>query len=150
MLFDRNALFVREKVAFAKLTDTYELFDPATQMTVGEVRDEPFAPGSSRRVAVTASVRNVARRRAAEPGAARAEVLQRHGIGLDEARPDAVQRRRKVNRRTAREAGSTRSRRAISAITCARASGSRSAMFEKTTRFSPVRGRALLPCLRFR
>jgi len=43
MLFDRNALFVREKVAFAKLTDTYELFDPATQMTVGEVRDEPSA-----------------------------------------------------------------------------------------------------------
>ena len=43
MLFDRNALFVLEKVAFAKLTDTYELFDPATQMTVGEVRDEPSA-----------------------------------------------------------------------------------------------------------
>lgn len=43
MLFDRNALFVREKVAFAKLTDTYELFDPATQMKVGEVRDEPSA-----------------------------------------------------------------------------------------------------------
>ncbi len=41
MLFDRTALFVREKVAFAKLTDTYELFDPATQGTVGEVRDEP-------------------------------------------------------------------------------------------------------------
>jgi acetyl-CoA carboxylase carboxyltransferase component len=32
-----------------------------------------------------------------------AEVLSRHAIGLDEARPDAVQRRRSVRRRTARE-----------------------------------------------
>ena len=31
------------------------------------------------------------------------EVIARHDIGLDEARPDAVERRRKVNRRTARE-----------------------------------------------
>ena len=32
-----------------------------------------------------------------------AEVIARHDIGLDAARPDAVERRRKVNRRTARE-----------------------------------------------
>ena len=32
-----------------------------------------------------------------------AEVVARHCIGLDEARPDAVARRRRVNRRTARE-----------------------------------------------
>lgn len=32
-----------------------------------------------------------------------AEVVARHDIGLDSARPDAVARRRKVNRRTARE-----------------------------------------------
>ncbi len=32
-----------------------------------------------------------------------AEVVSRHDVGLDAARPDAVERRRKVNRRTARE-----------------------------------------------
>ena len=32
-----------------------------------------------------------------------AEVLERHAVGLDAARPDAVQRRRSVQRRTARE-----------------------------------------------
>ena len=32
-----------------------------------------------------------------------AEVVARHRVGLDEARPDAVARRRRVNRRTARE-----------------------------------------------
>ncbi len=32
-----------------------------------------------------------------------AEVLARHAVGMDDARPDAVERRRKVHRRTARE-----------------------------------------------
>ncbi len=32
-----------------------------------------------------------------------AEVIERHRVGLDDARPDAVERRRKVRRRTARE-----------------------------------------------
>ena len=32
-----------------------------------------------------------------------AEVIERHEVGLDEARPDAVARRRKTGQRTARE-----------------------------------------------
>lgn len=56
MLFDRTALFVREKVAFAKLTDTYELFDPATQGAVGEVRDEPSAAAKWFRLLVNKSL----------------------------------------------------------------------------------------------
>lgn len=43
---------------------------------------------------------------AAATGAIRAdlaEVIERHGLGLDEARPDAVERRRRTGQRTARE-----------------------------------------------
>ncbi|HEX4534057.1 MAG TPA: carboxyl transferase domain-containing protein, partial [Rhizomicrobium sp.] len=42
----------------------------------------------------------------ADPNAIRpdlAEVIERHGYGLDESRPDAVAKRRKTNQRTARE-----------------------------------------------
>jgi uncharacterized protein YxjI len=41
MLLDRNTFFVKERVAFAKLTDTYDLLDPATQQPVGIAREEP-------------------------------------------------------------------------------------------------------------
>jgi uncharacterized protein YxjI len=43
MLLNRNTFFVKERVAFAKLTDTYDLLDPATQQTVGIAREEPPA-----------------------------------------------------------------------------------------------------------
>jgi len=41
MLFDRQALFVRERVGFIKLTDTYDLLDLASGAILGQVRDEP-------------------------------------------------------------------------------------------------------------
>lgn len=41
MLFERQALFVKERVGFLKLTDVYDLLDPENGATLGQVRDEP-------------------------------------------------------------------------------------------------------------
>ncbi len=41
MLFDRQALLVKERVGFLKLTDVYDLLDPETGAPLGQVRDEP-------------------------------------------------------------------------------------------------------------
>ena len=40
-LLDRQTFLVRERVGFAKLTDTYDLLDPATQQTIGIAKEEP-------------------------------------------------------------------------------------------------------------
>lgn len=42
-LLDRLTFLVRERVAFAKLVDTYDLFDPETQQTIGIAKEEPSA-----------------------------------------------------------------------------------------------------------
>jgi uncharacterized protein YxjI len=41
MLLNRTTFFVKERVGFAKLTDTYDLLDPGTQEAVGIAREEP-------------------------------------------------------------------------------------------------------------
>jgi uncharacterized protein YxjI len=41
MLLSQNTFFVKERVAFAKLTDTYDILDPSTQQTLGIAREEP-------------------------------------------------------------------------------------------------------------
>ena len=41
MLFDRTRFFVKERVGVLKLTDTYDVFDPDTQLQVAVARDEP-------------------------------------------------------------------------------------------------------------
>jgi uncharacterized protein YxjI len=41
MLLDRQTFFVREHVGFAKLTDTFDILDPATQEKVGIAKEEP-------------------------------------------------------------------------------------------------------------
>ena len=43
MLLDRRTYVVKERVAFAKLTDTYDLLDAATGMPIGIAREEPEA-----------------------------------------------------------------------------------------------------------
>jgi acetyl-CoA carboxylase carboxyltransferase component len=69
------------------------------------VRLEPVGDGDGDgRAGVAAGSASAAA--VAEPGGIRpdlAEVLERHRVGLDEARPDAVAKRRARNRRTARE-----------------------------------------------
>ncbi len=41
MLLNRPTYFVKERVAFAKLTDTYDILDPATQQPIGIAKEEP-------------------------------------------------------------------------------------------------------------
>ena len=41
MLLDRRQFFVREKVAFLKLVDTYDIFDVETGEPIGQAREEP-------------------------------------------------------------------------------------------------------------
>lgn len=41
MLLDRNLFLIKERVAFAKLTDTYDILDPETKQPVGIAREEP-------------------------------------------------------------------------------------------------------------
>ena len=41
MLFERQAIFVKERVGLLKLTDVYDLLDPESGITLGQVRDEP-------------------------------------------------------------------------------------------------------------
>jgi len=44
MLFDPQAILVKERVGFLKLTDVYDLVDPENGSALGQVRDEPSAP----------------------------------------------------------------------------------------------------------
>lgn len=46
MLFDRRQYLVKERVAFVKLTDTYDILDPESGHTIGMAREEP--PGWSK------------------------------------------------------------------------------------------------------
>ena len=41
MLLQRQTYFIKERVGFAKLTDTYDLLDPATQQPIGIAKEEP-------------------------------------------------------------------------------------------------------------
>ncbi|MBI2926491.1 MAG: oxidoreductase [Verrucomicrobia bacterium] len=41
MLLDRSTFFVKERVGFVKLTDTYDILDPATQQSIGLAKEEP-------------------------------------------------------------------------------------------------------------
>ncbi len=41
MLLNQKTFFVKERVAFAKLTDTYDILDPSTQQPIGIAREEP-------------------------------------------------------------------------------------------------------------
>ncbi len=41
MLLDRQTYFVRERVGFAKLTDAFDILDPASQATLGVAKEEP-------------------------------------------------------------------------------------------------------------
>jgi uncharacterized protein YxjI len=41
VLLERQTFFVREHVGFAKLTDTFDILDPATQQKVGIAKEEP-------------------------------------------------------------------------------------------------------------
>ena len=40
MLLDRNTFFVKEKVQFMKLSNTYDIFDPETNKKIGVAREE--------------------------------------------------------------------------------------------------------------
>jgi uncharacterized protein YxjI len=40
-MLDRKMYFIRERVAFMKLTDTYDIFDPAIQMQIGIAKERP-------------------------------------------------------------------------------------------------------------
>lgn len=42
-LLDRQTFLVRERVGFARLTDTYDIFDPATKQAIGIAKEEPPA-----------------------------------------------------------------------------------------------------------
>jgi uncharacterized protein YxjI len=41
MLLDRRQFFIKEHVAFVKLTDTYDIMDPETGQQIGVAREEP-------------------------------------------------------------------------------------------------------------
>jgi uncharacterized protein YxjI len=41
MLLNQSTFFVKERVAFAKLTDTYDILDPVSQQPIGIAREEP-------------------------------------------------------------------------------------------------------------
>lgn len=43
MLLDRRQYLVKERVAFVKLTDTYDIFDPESGQQIGVAREEPPA-----------------------------------------------------------------------------------------------------------
>lgn len=40
-MLDRSAYFIREHVGFLKLSDTYDILDPATQMQLGIAKEKP-------------------------------------------------------------------------------------------------------------
>ena len=39
-MLNRNQYFIKERVAFLKLTDIYDIFDPQTQTQIGQAREE--------------------------------------------------------------------------------------------------------------
>ena len=41
MLLDQSTFIVKERIAFAKLTDVYDIFDPATGQQAGVAKEEP-------------------------------------------------------------------------------------------------------------
>src|SRR4051812_41174800 len=41
MLLNRRQYFIKEHVAFAKLTDTYDILDPESGQPIGVAREEP-------------------------------------------------------------------------------------------------------------
>ena len=41
MLLQRTTYFIKERIGFVKLTDTYDILDPATQQPIGIAREEP-------------------------------------------------------------------------------------------------------------
>ena len=41
MLLDKKTYLVKERVGFVKLTDTYDIFDPATGQQIGIAKEEP-------------------------------------------------------------------------------------------------------------
>jgi uncharacterized protein YxjI len=41
MLLNQTTYFIKERVAFAKLTDTYDILNPQTQETMGIAKEEP-------------------------------------------------------------------------------------------------------------
>ncbi len=41
MLLDRRAFFIKERVAFVKLTDAYDIMDPETGVPIGVAKEEP-------------------------------------------------------------------------------------------------------------
>lgn len=43
MLLDRNTFFVKEKVQFIKLSNTYDIFDPETNKKIGVAKEEQTA-----------------------------------------------------------------------------------------------------------
>jgi uncharacterized protein YxjI len=43
MLLNQTTYFIKERVAFAKLTDTYDILNPQTQETIGIAKEEPAA-----------------------------------------------------------------------------------------------------------
>ena len=51
-LLDRSVFLVKERVAVLKLTDTYDIFDPATGQQIGIAREEPPAWAKWLRLAV--------------------------------------------------------------------------------------------------
>jgi len=42
-MLKRNTYFVKERVAFVKLTDIYDILDPETQAVIGVAKEEPAA-----------------------------------------------------------------------------------------------------------
>jgi uncharacterized protein YxjI len=52
MLLNRTTYFVKERVAFAKLTDIYDILDPQTQEQIGIAKEEPSFWGKWLRLVV--------------------------------------------------------------------------------------------------
>ena len=42
-MLSRKTFFIKERVGFVKLTDTYDIFDPETQEQIGVAKEEPSA-----------------------------------------------------------------------------------------------------------
>src|SRR5688572_8983541 len=41
MLLNNRQFFIKERVALLKLSDTYDIYDPQTQLQIGVAKDEP-------------------------------------------------------------------------------------------------------------
>jgi uncharacterized protein YxjI len=55
-LLDRRTFFVKERVAMLKMTDTYDILDPATSQSIGVAREEPPTWAKWLRLAVNKSM----------------------------------------------------------------------------------------------